>query len=285
MGKPTAFKDIVRAVVPYRPPAERLHDFEEIFTPGDEGHLQSQGSRCMDCGVPFCQSVDGCPIDNLIPEWNDQVYQGNWRTALDRLHQTNNFPEFTGRVCPAPCEGACVLGIITPAVTIKNIENAIVDRGFEEGWIVPRPPSLRTGKTVGIVGSGPAGLAAADQLNKAGHNVTVYERADRIGGLLMYGIPHMKLSKSVVDRRVDLLQAEGIEFLTGVNVGQPEDYPADHMVSIMTEGGVGTDTVHPAAPTSCPPAAETADINPDPHQYAASRHSAAPQARNVASTA
>jgi len=167
MGKPTAFKDIDRAVVPYRPPIERLHDFEEILTPGEDKHLQSQGSRCMDCGVPFCQSADGCPIDNLIPEWNDQVYQGNWRAALDRLHQTNNFPEFTGRVCPAPCEGACVLGIIEPAVTIKNIENAIVDRGFEEGWIVARPPSTRTGKTVGIVGSGPAGLAAADQLNKA----------------------------------------------------------------------------------------------------------------------
>jgi len=238
MGKPTAFREIVRAVVPYRPPAQRLHDFEEILTPGEDEHLQSQGSRCMDCGVPFCQSADGCPIDNLIPEWNDQVYQGNWRAALDRLHQTNNFPEFTGRVCPAPCEGACVLGIIEPAVTIKNIENAIVDRGFEEGWIVPKPPLTRTGKTVGIVGSGPAGLAAADQLNKAGHTVTVYERADRIGGLLMYGIPNMKLSKSVVERRVGLLQAEGIEFLTGVNVGQPEDYSAGHMVSIMTEGGI-----------------------------------------------
>ena len=167
----------------------------------------------MDCGVPFCQSDNGCPIDNLIPEWNDLVYQGRWRDALDRLHKTNNFPEFTGRTCPAPCEGACVLGITDPAVTIKNIENAIIDRGFAEGWVKPHVPASRSGKRVAVVGSGPAGLAAADQLNKAGHKVTVYERADRIGGLLMYGIPNMKLDKGVVERRVDLLRAGGIEFV------------------------------------------------------------------------
>ena len=174
----------------------------------------------MDCGVPFCQSEPGCPIDNLIPEFNDLVYRNQWRRALDRLHQTNNFPEFTGRVCPAPCEGACVLGITDPAVTIKNIENAIVDRGFAEGWIVPQPPRFRTGKKVAIVGSGPAGLAAAAQLNKAGHQVSVYERADRVGGLLMYGIPNMKLMKEeVVERRVELLAAEGVSFITNADVG------------------------------------------------------------------
>ena len=165
----------------------------------------------------------GCPIDNLIPEWNDLVYLGRWRDALDRLHKTNNFPEFTGRTCPAPCEGACVLGITDPAVTIKNIENAIIDRGFAEGWVEPKPPKHRTGKKVAIVGSGPAGLAAADQLNKAGHLVTVYERADRIGGLLMYGIPNMKLDKGVVQRRLNLLEAEGIKFVTGADVGRNVD--------------------------------------------------------------
>jgi NAD(P)H-dependent glutamate synthase small subunit len=177
----------------------------------------------MDCGVPFCQSATGCPIDNLIPEWNDLVYRGRWREALDRLHKTNNFPEFTGRTCPAPCEGACVLGIIDPPVTIKNIENAIIDRGFAEGWLRPQPPQARSGKKVAIVGSGPAGLAAADQLNKAGHWVTVYERADRIGGLLMYGIPNMKLDKDVVERRLNLLREEGITFLPNSDVGRNVD--------------------------------------------------------------
>jgi NAD(P)H-dependent glutamate synthase small subunit len=177
----------------------------------------------MDCGVPFCQSATGCPIDNLIPEWNDLVYQGRWRDALDRLHKTNNFPEFTGRVCPAPCEGACVLGITDPPVTIKNIENAIIDRGFAEGWIKPEPPAQRTGKKVAVVGSGPAGLAAAAQLNKAGHTVTVYERADRIGGLLMYGIPNMKLDKAHVERRVNLLREEGVKFVTNADVGKNVD--------------------------------------------------------------
>lgn len=173
----------------------------------------------MDCGVPFCQSDSGCPIDNLIPEWNDLVYRGQWREALDRLHKTNNFPEFTGRVCPAPCEGACTLGITDPSVTIKNIENAIIDRGFTEGWIKSTPPIKRTGKKIAIVGSGPAGLAAADQLNKVGHMVTIYEREDRIGGLLMYGIPPMKLEKEMVDRRVNLLREEGINFVTNAHVG------------------------------------------------------------------
>jgi NAD(P)H-dependent glutamate synthase small subunit len=181
----------------------------------------------MDCGVPFCQSEDGCPIYNLIPEWNDMVFKGQWRDALDRLHQTNNFPEFTGRVCPAPCEGACVLGITDPAVTIKNIEMSIIDRGFAEGWVQAAPPKQRSGKHVTIVGSGPAGLAAAAQLNKAGHNVTVYEREDRIGGLLMYGIPNMKLDKSVVDRRVDLLREEGVEFVVNADIGDGSNNTID----------------------------------------------------------
>ena len=223
MGKPTGFKEFDRKKVPWRLPIVRIGDYEEIYTEPDEHALREQGARCMDCGVPFCQSASGCPIDNLIPEWNDMVYQGRWRDALERLHKTNNFPEFTGRTCPAPCEGACVLGITSPPVTIKNIENAIVDRGWAEGWIVPAPPSTRTGKRVAIIGSGPAGLAAADQLNKVGHRVTVYERADRIGGLLQYGIPNMKLDKHVVQRRIDKMAAEGVTFLTGQNVGANVD--------------------------------------------------------------
>jgi NAD(P)H-dependent glutamate synthase small subunit len=220
MGKPTGFKEFERKTEAYRDVTVRLADYGEIFTGShDEAHLQTQGARCMDCGVPFCQSSNGCPISNLIPEWNHLVYTGEWKKALDRLHKTNNFPEFTGRVCPAPCEGSCVLGITNPAVTIKNIEHAIVDRGFEEGWIKAQCPEVRTGKKVAVVGSGPAGLAAAAQLNKAGHSVTVYERADRIGGLLMYGIPNMKLGKDVIQRRVDVLHEEGIEFVTNADVG------------------------------------------------------------------
>ena len=225
MGKPTGFKEYARQAAPYRNAVERIADFKEIYTEHDEARLATQASRCMDCGVPFCQSPDmvhgrsGCPIHNLIPEWNDLVYRGQWRDALDRLHKTNNFPEFTGRVCPAPCEGSCVLGITDPAVTIKNIEMAIVDRGFAEGWVVPLPPAVRSGKSVAVVGSGPAGLAAAAQLNKAGHQVTVYERADRIGGLLMYGIPNMKLDKGIVERRVDLMRQEGVTFVTSADVG------------------------------------------------------------------
>ena len=245
MGKPTGFMEFEREVVPYRDPAERVKDFGEIFTSPPEEHLQTQGARCMDCGVPFCQSATGCPIDNLIPEWNDLVYQNRWREALERLHQTNNFPEFTGRTCPAPCEGACVLGITDPAVTIKNIENAIVDRGFTEGWITPEPPAPRTGKKVAIVGSGPAGLAAAAQLNKVGHTVTVYERADRIGGLLMYGIPNMKLEKDVVERRVNLLREEGVEFVTCAHVGKKEDFASGHMTQIMEERGCELQFIDP----------------------------------------
>ena len=224
---------------------QRIGDFGEIFTLAEESQLKSQGARCMDCGVPFCQSSSGCPIDNLIPEWNDLIYQGRWRDALDRLHKTNNFPEFTGRTCPAPCEGACVLGITDPPVTIKNIENAIIDRGFAEGWVVARPPAKRTGKRVAIVGSGPAGLAAAAQLNKVGHLVTVYERADRIGGLLMYGIPNMKLDKGVVQRRVDLLQEEGVQFVTCAHVGRKDEFESGHMTQIMEERGCPIEYIDP----------------------------------------
>ncbi len=219
MGKVTGFKEFDRKSVPYTDPEERVKNYDEFLADVPEAHLKTQGARCMDCGVPFCQSATGCPVDNLIPEWNDLVYQGRWREALERLHKTNNFPEFTGRVCPAPCEGACVLGITDPPVTIKNIENAIVDRGFAEGWIQAAPPAERSGKKVAVIGSGPAGLACAAQLNKAGHLVTVYERANRIGGLLMYGIPNMKLDKDTVDRRVNLLREEGIEFVTDAHVG------------------------------------------------------------------
>ena len=231
MGKPTGFLEYPRELPLARPPAERVHDWQEFHEHADAALLQKQGARCMDCGVPFCHTgtlingmASGCPINNLIPEWNDLVYRGLWKDALDRLHKTNNFPEFTGRVCPAPCEGSCVLGISEPPVTIKTIECAIIDRGFEEGWVVPQPPAVRTGKKVAVVGSGPAGLAAAAQLNKAGHWVTVFERADRIGGLLMYGIPNMKLDKRVVQRRIDLMKAEGVRFVTNTEVGK--DYPA-----------------------------------------------------------
>ncbi|MFO1351062.1 MAG: glutamate synthase subunit beta [Gammaproteobacteria bacterium] len=239
MGKPTGFMEFARTPVPYRSATERIQDFNEFLVAVPEEQLRTQGARCMDCGVPFCQSENGCPVDNLIPEWNDLVYQGRWHDALDRLHKTNNFPEFTGRVCPAPCEGACVLGITDPAVTIKNIENAIIDRGFAEGWVKPEPPRQRTGKRVAIVGSGPAGLAAAAQLNKAGHTVTVYERDDRIGGLLMYGIPNMKLDKQTVERRLDLLRAEGVEFVTNAHVGVTIDAQAllaEHDVLLLACG-------------------------------------------------
>lgn len=234
MGKPTGFMEFERKSTPYRDPKERIKDWNEINNSLTEEELQIQGARCMDCGIPFCQSglnpdgkSLGCPVYNLIPEWNDLVYHGKWREALDRLHKTNNFPEFTGRVCPAPCEGSCVLGLIEQPVAIKSIEQAIIDRGFEEGWVVANPPGSRTGKTVAVVGSGPAGLAAAAQLNKAGHKVTVYERADRIGGLLMYGIPNMKLDKSVVERRVNLLREEGIDFVTSTEIGT--DIPASEL--------------------------------------------------------
>jgi len=221
MGKTTGFLELDRKVESYRDVDIRINDYDEIFSVDHNlNQLQEQGSRCMDCGVPFCQSLDGCPIDNLIPEWNDLVYNNEWRNALERLEKTNNFPEFTGRVCPAPCEGSCVLGLTDPAVTIKNIELAIVDKGFDEGWIKARKVTERSGKKVAVVGSGPAGLAAADELNQMGHSVKVYERSDRIGGLLMYGIPNMKLGKDVVDRRINLLKEEGIEFITDTDIGQ-----------------------------------------------------------------
>ncbi|MEX0965105.1 MAG: glutamate synthase subunit beta [Pseudohongiellaceae bacterium] len=219
MGKPTGFKEYARQTEPYRNAMDRLLDYKEIYTNHNDELLNNQGARCMDCGVPFCQSDEGCPVYNLIPEWNDLIYKNRWEEALDRLHKTNNFPEFTGRVCPAPCEGSCVLGINEPAVTIKNIECAIIDKGFENGWVVANPPQQRSAKKVAIIGSGPAGLAAAAQLNLAGHNVTVYERDDRIGGLLMYGIPNMKLEKDIVDRRVNLLKEEGVNFVVNADVG------------------------------------------------------------------
>ncbi len=224
-----------RELPPDRAPLERIKDWQEFHLPMAESKLQQQGARCMDCGIPFCHTgtllsgmASGCPINNLIPEWNDLVYRGLWRPALDRLLKTNNFPEFTGRVCPAPCEGSCTLGIHEPPVTIKNIECTIIDKGFAEGWLVPAPPAKRTGKKVAVVGSGPSGLACAAQLNTAGHWVTVFERADRIGGLLMYGIPNMKLDKQIVQRRVDLMAAEGITFITNTEVGK--DYPAEKLL-------------------------------------------------------
>ncbi len=236
MGKTTGFMEYQREVPTDRLPEERIHDWQEFHLPMAEEKLQTQGARCMDCGIPFCHTGEliggmatGCPINNLIPEWNDLVYRGLWREALDRLHKTNNFPEFTGRVCPAPCEGSCTLSINEPPVTIKSIEQAIIDKGFAMGWVVAKPPAQRTGKKVAVVGSGPAGLACAAQLNKAGHTVTVFERADRIGGLLTYGIPNMKLDKSIVERRVKLLEEEGIEFVTNTEVGT--DYPADKLKS------------------------------------------------------
>src|SRR3954468_12167313 len=234
MGKPTGFIEYPRTVAASVDPRERVQSWNEFHEHLPEGTLREQGARCMDCGVPFCHTgklidglTTGCPLNNLIPEWNDLVYRGQWREALARLHKTNNFPEWTGRVCPAPCEGSCVLGISERAVTIKSIECAIVDRGCAEGWIVPEPPLSRTGKKVAVVGSGPAGLACAAQLNRAGHKVTVFERDDRIGGLLMYGIPPMKLEKDIVERRVNLLAEEGIKVVTGARIGQ--NYPTDKL--------------------------------------------------------
>ncbi len=223
MGKPTGFMEHRRKTVIDRPPTERIHDFNEFHEHLDEAERQEQGARCMDCGVPFCQSSFGCPVDNLIPEWNDLIYRGKWDEAFWRLLKTNNFPEYTGRVCPAPCESACVLGINEPPVTIKDNEVTIIDRAYESGLMKPRPPAHRTGRRVAIVGSGPAGLAAADQLNKAGHLVTVFERHDRIGGLLMYGIPNMKLDKQLVERRNAIMAAEGIEFRPNSWVGRDID--------------------------------------------------------------
>ncbi len=234
MGKPTGFLEYRRELPLARDPVARLADWHEFHGHADEKQLATQGARCMDCGIPFCHTgqvienlTSGCPINNLIPEWNDLVYRGLWKEALERLLKTNNFPDFTGRVCPAPCEGACVLGLNDRPVTIKNIECAIIDKGFEMGWIQANPPEHRTGKKVAIVGSGPAGLAAADQLNKVGHSVVVFERADRAGGLLMYGIPSMKLDKAVVERRINLMKDEGVEFRTSCEIGK--DIPAQQL--------------------------------------------------------
>ncbi len=235
MGKPTGFMEWDREPRHERPPEERVRDWSEAHPPYSEETLRRQGARCMDCGVPFCHTgtliggmASGCPVNNLVPEWNDLVWLGQWREAYIRLAKTNSFPEFTGRVCPAPCEGSCTLGINEPPVTIKLIECAIVDRAFEEGWVKAQPPQARTGKRVAIVGSGPAGLAAAQQLNRAGHAVTVFERADRVGGLLAYGIPNMKLDKGVVQRRVKLMADEGVRFVTGTEIGR--HIPAERLV-------------------------------------------------------
>ncbi|MBW4839576.1 MAG: glutamate synthase subunit beta [Paenibacillaceae bacterium] len=235
MSTPTGFMEFKRELPGDRSPSERVKDWEEFHKHMAEEELRTQGARCMDCGTPYCHTgidmiggTSGCPVHNLIPEWNNLVYRNLWREALDRLHKTNNFPEFTGRVCPAPCEGSCTVGLIGQPVTIKTIEQAIIDKGFEEGWVVPEPPEKRTGRKVAVVGSGPAGLACAAQLNKAGHEVTVYERSDRIGGLLMYGIPTMKLDKAVVQRRVDLLAAEGVQFVTNTEIGK--DIKAQQLV-------------------------------------------------------
>src|ERR1051325_5069854 len=227
MGKVTGFMEFERVLPASRDPKERVATWAEFHDHLPEKTLREQGARCLDCGVPFCHTgklldggASGCPINNLIPEWNDLVYRGQWQEALERLFKTHNFPEFTGRVCPAPCEGSCVLGINEPPVTIKNIECAVIDKGWAEGWVTPFTPVTRTGRKVAVIGSGPAGLACAEQLNTAGHEVTVYERADRIGGLLMYGIPNMKLDKEkVVQRRVDLMTAAGIKFVTNTEVG------------------------------------------------------------------
>lgn len=236
MGKPTGFIEYTREVPTEDDPMLRISHYEEFHQHFSEEKLQTQGARCMDCGIPFCHTgklisgmAAGCPVNNLIPEWNDLVYRGQWREALDRLHKTNNFPEFTGRVCPAPCEGSCTVGLNGSPVTIKNIERSIIDKGFDEGWVTPEPPAHRTGKKVAVIGSGPSGLACAAQLNKAGHWVTVFERNDRIGGLLMYGIPNMKLDKQHVQRRVDVLAAEGVTFLTNTEVGK--NYSADKLLT------------------------------------------------------
>ena len=238
MGKATGFLEIKRDRQPYRPVQERLGDFKQVMLPWPAEMLQAQGARCMDCGTPFCHK--GCPLGNIIPDWNDLVYRSRWREAVERLHATNNFPEFTGTLCPAPCEGSCVLGINDDPVTIRVIELAIVEHAFAAGWITPEPPALRTGKKVAIVGSGPAGLAAAQQLNRAGHWVTVYERADRIGGLLRYGIPEFKMEKRLLERRLDLLHKEGIRFRVNANVGMnvPVEELRRDFDGILLAGGV-----------------------------------------------
>jgi glutamate synthase (NADPH/NADH) small chain len=217
VGKPTGFLETPRETHAYRPVTERIHDFREVYNPLEIVKVREQGARCMDCGVPFCHQ--GCPLGNLIPDWSDLVYRDQWQAAIERLHATNNFPEFTGKLCPAPCESACVLGLIDQPVAIKQIEESIVERAWDEGWIVPMPPKVKTGKKVSVIGSGPAGLAVAQQLARVGHDVVVFERDDRIGGLLRYGIPDFKMEKHQIDRRLAQMEAEGVVFKTGVNVG------------------------------------------------------------------
>ena len=237
MGKVTGFIEIQRKKQPARPIAERVHDWNEVYLPYEGSSLRDQAARCMDCGIPFCHQ--GCPLGNLIPDWNDLVYRDRWKAAIDRLHATNNFPEFTGRLCPAPCEGSCVLGINNDPVTIKTVEVSIIDRAFEEGWVEAVSPETRTGRSVAVVGSGPAGLAVAAQLNRAGHTVTVFERDDRIGGLLRYGIPEFKMEKRVLDRRLAILQAEGIVFRTKANIGvtiQVEELRAQFDAIVLSGG-------------------------------------------------
>ena len=239
MGKLKAFLEIDRQKPPSRPVSERVSDWNEVYLRYKTDDLRDQGARCMDCGIPFCH--EGCPLGNLIPDWNDLVYRNQWQSAIDRLHKTNNFPEWTGRLCPAPCEGSCVLAIDRDAVTIKSIELAIIERAFDENWITPKPPATRTQKTVAIVGSGPAGLAAADQLNRVGHNVTVFEKSGRIGGLLRYGIPEFKMEKRFLDRRIALMEAEGVVFRTGTTVGT--DVSAEQIRNeydaVLLAGGAG----------------------------------------------
>ena len=222
MGKVTGFKEFTRELPIRRPVEERVNDYFEVYYQFPENKVRTQAARCMDCGIPFCHT--GCPVNNIIPDWNDLVYRDHWKEAIRVLHSTNNFPEFTGRICPAPCEAACVLGINEPPVTIKVIEKNIVERAWAEGWIQPEPPETRTGKRVAVVGSGPSGLAAAQQLNRAGHLVTLFEKNDRLGGLMRYGIPDFKMEKYHIDRRVEQMRAEGVEFRVGVHVGGRDAY-------------------------------------------------------------
>ena len=231
MGKVTGFKEFSREVEPYRPAKSRVLDFKEIYTDHDDKLLNTQAARCMNCGVPFCQSGEGCPVYNLIPEWNDLVYNEQWEDAFNRLFKTNNFPEVTGRVCPAVCEGACVLGITETPVAIKNLEFAIADKGIKSGWLKPKIPEVRTNRKIAIVGSGPAGLSAAQQLNSVGHSVEVYERSDRIGGLMMYGIPNMKLDKSILDMRIEIMEKEGIVFHTNTDIGAPNSPSLENLIN------------------------------------------------------
>ena len=237
MGKTTGFMEFTRELATRRDPETRIQDWFEIYEPFPLEKVRTQGARCMDCGIPFCHT--GCPLNNIIPDWNDFAWKDRWPDAIRTLHATNNFPEFTGRICPAPCEAACVLGINEPPVAIKLIERSIVDHAFAEGWVRPEPPALRTGKRVAVIGSGPAGLAASQQLNRAGHTVTLFEKADRIGGLLRYGIPNFKMEKHLIDRRIEQMRAEGVEFVVNAHVGANvpiEDLRRDYDAVLLSGG-------------------------------------------------